>query len=120
MIDGREPVPRLVGPVVAEERALAVAVRADAKARCRDACVPDRDLAPFIEASRRRSFLCSNASGAPPLDTEATVMPRSGVPAPGPTRSSSSLVTPSFRQRTSTVVSPAITSLASESVNRKT
>ena len=85
VIDDRQPLPRLVRPVVAEERAVAVLVGADQEAAGGHAVVAHHDLPPLAARAgagsrwiREPVPACSKRSGAP---ASVTALDRHACPA---------------------------------------
>ena len=76
VIDRRQPVPRLVGPVVAEEGAVAVLVGPDDQAGGRNPFVCDRDPAPLAGLHRGREQ--NEERVVPVLELQRPVGPRHG------------------------------------------
>src|ERR1041384_7041037 len=119
MIDHRQPLARVVWPVLAEETALAKLVLQNAQALCRNAVILDenlpRSLALEGESSvkRRASPSCLNLSAAPRICTSETLKP---FPSRTEARSRVKSARPSFRNRRSMVASPIISSVSSLSI----
>lgn len=122
MVHGRQPLVGFVGPVHAEECAVAELVLGELQAVGGNAAVLNgifAQVTAFGAAPNeivRRSFRCANCAAAPPEVTAETVIP---FPFAVDAKSSHNEVAPSFANRTETVVSPAISSFSSLSTTRK-
>jgi hypothetical protein len=118
MIDDGQPLPRQVGPILAEEGSFSVFVGADAQAIRRNPVILNRELTEFPRA-RCRSQRDDQPIGwvrkpdrRPPEITSDTVMPCA--------KSSANSAMPARTKSRSTVASPAISSVSSLRVSRKT
>ena len=124
MVDGGQPLVREVGPVHAEEVAVAEFVLGKQQSFVGDAVILHSELAQFAGFSGRRDgerqpvvAMGELDRGALPQSLSETVMP---LPCAGEARSSQNDETPSFTKRTVTVVSPATSSLCVAQLTRKT
>ena len=122
MVDHRQPSPRLVGPVFAEERSLAMPVLADPQAGARYAAIRDRERPPFaglgrrVEGDPQAVVLVLESHRVAPAFTADTTIP---LPDLRDARSSANPVSPSSTNRIRSWPRRSISSMSSRRVRRK-